>query len=94
MALNTMRGFSQNEVILKEKMDAEAALPEPEAEGAAFPPEFYSLVGLLNYCATAFPEQPKQIGWARMPGHVARLLGRRFREGKGFGWFSRAEASA
>lgn len=68
--------------------------PEPASEGAAFPPEFYSLVGLLNYCAQTFPAEREHIGWSRMPGHVTRLLSRRFREGKGFGWFNRAGANA
>jgi hypothetical protein len=59
--------------------------PMPDEEGAAFPPEFYSLVGFLNYCAENFPEE--QPSWARRPGQLLHLAGRRFREGGGFGWF-------
>jgi hypothetical protein len=64
--------------------------PDPDSEGAAFPAEFYSLVGLLDYCARSFPATRREIGITRLPGHVGRLLGRRFREGKGFGWFAGA----
>jgi hypothetical protein len=59
--------------------------PMPSEEGAAFPPEFYSLVGFLNHCAEAFPAQREQ-SWMRVPGHLLHLAGRRFREGRGFGW--------
>jgi len=62
--------------------------PGPEAEDSLFPPEFFSLVGLVNYSAATFAERPREIGWARVPGHLARLAGRRFRERGGFGWFA------
>jgi hypothetical protein len=62
--------------------------PAPRTEGSAFPPEFFSLVGLLRYCAVTFPAHPHDIGWARLPGHIVALAGRRFREGHGFGWFA------
>jgi len=57
----------------------------PSEEGAAFPPEFFSLVGFLNYCAEAFPPE-RELSWVRVPGHLLHLAGRRFREGRGFGW--------
>jgi hypothetical protein len=60
----------------------------PQTEGSAFPPEFFSLVELLRYCAAKFPAHPHEIGWARLPGHIVALAGRRFREGRGFGWFA------
>lgn len=60
--------------------------PQPGDEDSAFPPEFFSLVGLVNYCARAFPARWAEVGWSRLPGHVAHLLGRRFRDGGGFGW--------
>jgi hypothetical protein len=60
----------------------------PQTEGSAFPPEFYSLVGLLRYCAARFPAHPREIGWSHVPGHVVALAGRRFREGNRFGWFA------
>ena len=59
--------------------------PLPADEGAAFPPEFFSLVGLLNYCAESFPAEPPS--WVRVPGQLLHHAGRRFREGRGFGWF-------
>jgi hypothetical protein len=59
----------------------------PAEEGSAFPPEFFSLVGLVDYCATKFPAE-RDVSWARLPGHLLHLAGRRFREGRGFGWFS------
>ena len=58
----------------------------PAEEGSAFPPEFFSLVGFLNYCADSFPED--EPSWARRPGHLLHLAGRRFREGRGFGWLA------
>jgi hypothetical protein len=62
--------------------------PSAADQGSAFPPEFFSLVGFLAYCAEAFPAQPGDLPWRRLPGHLARLAGRRFREGRGFGWFA------
>lgn len=67
-----------------EKLD----YPEPNAEGSAFPPEFFSLVGFLNYCAFAFPEQRSELPWYQRPVHLAHLAGRRRREGLPMGWFS------
>ena len=58
----------------------------PAEEGSAFPPEFFSLVGFLNYCAETFPEN--EPSWPRMPARLLHLAGRRFREGRGFGWFA------
>lgn len=63
--------------------------PGPGSEGSVFPPEFYSLVDLARYAAGAFARRPADVGWRRLPLHLARLGGRRFREGKRFGWFSR-----
>jgi hypothetical protein len=62
--------------------------PTPEQEGAAFPPEFYSLVGFLSYCADAFPARPGDVAWTRLPAHLLAVAGRRFREGRAFGWFA------
>lgn len=56
--------------------------PAPDAEGSRFPPEFFSLVGFLDHCATAFPAEA-----SRSPARIVRLATRRFREGRGFGWF-------
>ena len=64
--------------------------PVPSAEGSAFPPEFFSLVAFVNYCARAFPAHPGDIPWHRYPGHFLQLASRRFREGKRMGWFSGA----
>jgi hypothetical protein len=58
----------------------------PAEASSAFPNEFFSLVGLLDYCATNFPAE-RDVSWARLPGHLLHLAGRRFREGRGFGWF-------
>jgi hypothetical protein len=63
--------------------------PRPDTQDSAFPPEFFSLVEFLNYCAETFPEHPRDIPWTRYPSHLAALGGRRFREGRGFGWFSK-----
>jgi hypothetical protein len=60
----------------------------PAGEGSAFPPEFFSLVGFLDYCAATFPAE-RHLSWVRVPGHLLYLAGRRFREGRGFGWFGR-----
>jgi len=61
----------------------------PAEEGSAFPPEFFSLVGFLSYCASMFPAHPGDLSWWRYPEHVLTLAGRRFREGRQFGWFGR-----
>jgi hypothetical protein len=58
----------------------------PGEADSAFPTEFFSLVGLLEYCATKFPAE-RDVSWPRLPGHLLHLAGRRFREGRGFGWF-------
>jgi hypothetical protein len=58
----------------------------PDEARSAFPTEFFSLVGLLDYCANNFPAE-REVPWARVPAHLLHLLGRRFREGRGFGWF-------
>jgi hypothetical protein len=63
--------------------------PAPDSEGSAFPPEFFSLVAFLNYCARTFPAQRSDLPWYLRPGHIARLAGRRYREGGRMGWFSR-----
>jgi hypothetical protein len=60
----------------------------PGAEGSAFPPEFFSLVAFLEHCASAFPATPGELGWRHLPAHLVRLAGRRFREGRGQGWFA------
>jgi hypothetical protein len=59
------------------------------SEGSAFPPEYFSLVAFLNYCAAQFPAHPSELGWSQLPAHFATLGTRRFREGRGFGWFER-----
>ena len=71
--------------------------PDPATEGSAFPPEFFSLVNLVNYCARTFPAHPRDIALTSYPRHIAHLLGRRFRTSGGFGWlewskFARAAA--
>jgi hypothetical protein len=58
----------------------------PADEGSVFPPEFFSLVGLLDYCAAHFPAE-RHMSRVRVPGYLLHLAGRRFREGRGFGWF-------
>jgi hypothetical protein len=63
--------------------------PPPSVEGSAFPPEFFSLVGLAEYAAAAFPPRTSDVGWTRYPAHVLALASRRFRDGSGFGWFGR-----
>lgn len=62
--------------------------PTAAAAGVAFPEEFYSFVGFINYAATMRSEP---VSWTQLPAHVAHLLGRRFREGKRFGWFEARE---
>lgn len=57
--------------------------PRPEDEGSDFPPEFFSLVGFLDHCASAYPRSPSEVGALRLPTHLARLATRRIREGKG-----------
>jgi hypothetical protein len=61
--------------------------PGPDVEGSEFPPEFYSLVHLLDY-ATTFPDARPSLRRA------AHLVTRRFREGNGFGWFTRNSRAA
>jgi len=63
--------------------------PAPDVEGSAFPPEFFSMVEFLNYCAETFPARPRDIPWTRLPGHLAHLAGRRRREGRRQGWFAK-----
>ncbi|MCA9523974.1 MAG: hypothetical protein KC609_23555 [Myxococcales bacterium] len=63
--------------------------PSATEAGVAFPDEFFSLVGFINHCATLSSERP---AWPQLPAHVLGLLGRRFREGKRFGWFQPHEA--
>jgi len=63
--------------------------PGPDAEGAAFPREFFSLVDLARYAAQSFDPHPGSVGWHNVPVHLARLTGRRRREGGRFGWFSK-----
>lgn len=55
--------------------------PAPHEEDSVFPPEFFSLVGFLNYCAVAFPQRRSDVQWHRKPGHLLRLATRRFVEG-------------
>jgi hypothetical protein len=68
-------------------IDRAARLDYPEPESSDFPVEFHSLVGLIDYAARSFSDE--RPSWARAPGHVLHLLGRRFREGRGMGWFDR-----
>ncbi|HEY5926404.1 MAG TPA: hypothetical protein VIV11_32180 [Kofleriaceae bacterium] len=63
--------------------------PHPADEGSNFPPEFFSLVALAEYAAQSFPARPGDLAWTRYPAHVVGLASRRFRDGNGFGWFSR-----
>jgi hypothetical protein len=52
----------------------------PAAAGSTFPPEFFSLVGLLDYSARTFDDRaPRRRAFT--------LAARRLREGRGFGWF-------
>lgn len=53
-------------------------------EGDVIPEAFHSLVGFLAWSAETFPTHVPAHRW---PGHAARLATRRFREGRGFGWF-------
>jgi hypothetical protein len=57
-------------------------------DGSSMPEEFNSVAGFMQYCADTFPERVEEVGLLRWPGRVARLATRRFREGKGFGWFA------
>jgi hypothetical protein len=52
--------------------------PPPTAEGSVFPPEFWSLVALVNYSARTFPQ--RVAPW-RLPGRALALARRRFLEG-------------
>ncbi|MEW6776619.1 MAG: hypothetical protein AB1405_10025 [Bdellovibrionota bacterium] len=63
--------------------------PAAEKEASNFPPEFFSLVGLLNYCAKAYPRERRDVPLARRPAHMAKLFTRRLREGRAQGWFAR-----
>ena len=60
---------------------AEALRYPGEAEVAAFlRPEFMSLIRFCNYCARTFPRQPLELPLLRLPGHLAELASRRFRQ--------------
>jgi hypothetical protein len=63
--------------------------PDAEEQGSAFPPEYYSLVGFLRHCAESFPASASEVPLRAWPTHVLDLVSRRFREGRGFGWFAR-----
>jgi hypothetical protein len=62
----------------------------PAEEGSQFPAEFFSLVGFLDHCARSFPASPSASDWRR----IGALLSRRFREGRGMGWFDRDRGAA
>ncbi|MCA9573937.1 MAG: hypothetical protein H6726_05565 [Sandaracinaceae bacterium] len=57
--------------------------PKPSEEDAEFPPEFFSLVDFVNYCAVAFPEQ---VPLHLVPQRALAVVSRRFREGKRIEW--------
>jgi hypothetical protein len=59
------------------------AYPTPSDEGSGFPPEFFSLTSFLDHCAKSYPRSVGEVGWGALPGHLARVASRRFREGKG-----------
>lgn len=59
--------------------------PAPGAEGSGLPPEFFSLAGFLEHCANTYPRTVAELGWRRLPGHLARLAGRHRREGRSIG---------
>ncbi|NCG19011.1 MAG: hypothetical protein GWP91_08370 [Rhodobacterales bacterium] len=61
-------------------IDRAAAFDYPSAavESGTMPDEFYSLVSFLNHCLT-LPKRPSNVGWPRVPAHLARLLSRRLR---------------
>lgn len=61
--------------------------PDPAAVGSSFPPEFFSLTGLLTYALTLPTSRPG-------PREAWRHLGRRFREGGKLGWLRPAVSSA
>jgi hypothetical protein len=63
-------------------------------EGSQFPPEFFSLVGFLDHCAQSFPPAPQPGDWHRAPRRLVALFARRFREGRGMGWFDRRAGAA
>jgi len=65
--------------------------PTPADEGSDFPPEFFSLASFLQHCAETYPRTPAEVGWPSIPGHLLRLAGRRFREGKGIALGARRE---
>jgi len=56
--------------------------PAPDAEGSGLPPEFFSLAAFLEHCATTYPRTVAELGWRRLPGHLAHLAGRHRREGR------------
>ena len=60
--------------------------PKPSEEDAEFPPEFFSVVDFMNYCATAFPES---VPLHRIPATALEVVSRRFREGKRIEWLER-----
>lgn len=60
-------------------------------EEARIPVEFFSLVGFMEYCATAFPRTPAEVGWARVPAHLGRRVGRRARSQRASDGHSRNE---
>lgn len=61
--------------------------PAPGEAGSAFPPEFFSLTGLLSYALELPATRPG-------PREALAHLGRRFREGGRLGWFRPAVSSA
>ena len=60
--------------------------PKPSEEDAEFPPEFFSVVDFVNYCAVAFPES---VPLHRIPQTALEVVSRRFREGKRIEWLER-----
>lgn len=60
--------------------------PSPAEDGAAIPHEFYSLVGFMEHCASAYPATVAEVGRLQAPAHLAWLATRRFREEGGLGW--------
>ncbi len=60
--------------------------PTAAEVGAPVPEEFFSLVAFARWARRSFPERVRR---RRLPGHVLGLATRRFREGRGFGWFDR-----
>lgn len=60
--------------------------PKPSEEDAEFPPEFFSVVDFVNYCAVAFPVH---VPFYRVPAQALEVVSRRFREGKRIEWLER-----